>query len=179
MKVGGVLLASRAPAVARGFSALIKRAGYAGDILRARDDKDIDCALSVNGPDLFFLEMCFFDAATERHISEYASKNPDVRIVCFDGYPYQDWKIARVIRAGAAGFINAREGGDYVIRALERIFAGEDFIPPGIGKLPLDLFIMPELKSGIRGIDLDIMALASEEFDVKGAQRALFCISTR
>jgi DNA-binding NarL/FixJ family response regulator len=167
MRVGSVVVASRSPSVVQRFSNALEMAGYNGNILIAYNDKDIDSALAVNEPDIFFLEVCFYNAATVRHIAEYIGKYPDLRIVCYDGYPYSARQIAYLIRAGALGYIDVRRRSQYLQKALKRVLAGEDVIPDGIEKVPLDLYITPKLKEGMRQIDVDIILLVAEELGVK------------
>jgi DNA-binding NarL/FixJ family response regulator len=167
MRVETILLASRDIGVAERFTNSLRMTGYKGEILIAYDDKDIDSALAVNEPDLFFLEVCFYNAATARRIAEYIGKYPDLRLICYDGYPYPARQIAYLIRAGAVGYIDVRRRSHYLQKALKRVLDGEDVIPAGIEKVPLDLYIMPKLKEGISRVDVDIILLAVEELGVK------------
>jgi DNA-binding NarL/FixJ family response regulator len=165
MRVGNVLVASRAPAVARRFSEVLELAGYAGRFWKAASGKDIDTILAVKDPDLLFLEICFFGNATERRVLEYLEKYPDLRIVCFDGHPYQAWKIARLFRAGVFGYINVREGEDYITGALGTVLRGDMFVPPDVEKVNMDIDILPSARHDIDATDVEIMMLAADELD--------------
>jgi DNA-binding NarL/FixJ family response regulator len=165
MKFGSVVVASRSPAVVRRFSAVIKRTGYQGGLFKASASQDIDTVLAVKDPDMLFLERCFFRGATERRVLEYLEKYPDLRVVCFDGFPYQAWIIARLFRAGVLGYIDVREGEDYIMDALGKVLRGAMFVPPHIEKVNMDIDIMPSLKSDIDATDVEIMMLAADELD--------------
>jgi hypothetical protein len=130
---------------------VVKQAGYSGSWYKAYNGKDISSSLSMKEYDVFLLELCFFGSATERHILEYVEKYPDMRVVCFDGHPYQSWKIARLIRVGADGYINVREGRDYVVGAPGSVPRGDSFIPADVEKVnmaPEGCFLMRVVCNG-------------------------------
>jgi DNA-binding NarL/FixJ family response regulator len=171
--IGSILIASRDEPIISAFAGRLKSIGFEGAVYRARTSGEIKSCLRVKGPDLLLLEYCFYRNAGHRRIFDLSRDYCSLRVACFEGHPYQDWEIAKLFESGADSYIDARKGGAYVNRALEKIIGGGRVVPEQLEDYDLNGDRIPVEKTELNSFDVEIILLTSQALDVAEIARTL------
>jgi DNA-binding NarL/FixJ family response regulator len=62
---------------------------------------------------------------------------PEVQVLAFSMYPEDQYAI-RMLKAGAAGYLNKECSPDEFMKAIERVSKGQKYVPPQLGEILLN-----------------------------------------
>ncbi len=122
-----VLIVDHHPIMRRGIARLLEGPGDLAVCGEAASVEEALQAVEKNAPDGAIVDVGLSDRSGIDLIREMHVRRPDLAILA---YCEQDESLLaeRVLRAGARGFVNKRQTGQTLLKALRRVLAGEVYL---------------------------------------------------
>ncbi len=127
-----VLLVDDHPLIREGLAVLLAQLGptvqclQAGSLAEALDQAHVHRPL-----DLLLLDLGLKDAQGLQGLAQVRAALPELPLVVISGSEPTDWALP-CIEAGAQGYVHKTADFDVLHAALERVLAGEVYLPPSV-----------------------------------------------
>ncbi|WP_307834404.1 response regulator transcription factor [Paractinoplanes lichenicola] len=126
-----ILVVDDDPLVRAGLGLLLDEPGVMGVVGEAGDGGDVGAAVAACSPDVVLMDvrMPTVDGLTATEALRRLPNPPEVVVLTAF---HVDEYVLRALRAGAAGFLLKDSAPEEIVRAVQRVAAGEPFLSPAV-----------------------------------------------
>ncbi len=134
-----IFIADDHPVVRAGLKQVINETSDLAVVGEASQGGEVIASVMESKPDVVILDLSMPGRDGIDILKQLVGLKPELPILILSVYPEEQYGI-RVLKAGAAGYMNKNEAPDKLIEAIRRIAAGRKYISPVIAeRLALDL----------------------------------------
>lgn len=128
-----VLIADDHEIVRRGIKQILREEFSFAHIDEAADTDTLIAKAVANGWDIIISDMAMPGGGGLKALHHIHQEVPEVPVLILSIYPEEQYAL-RVIKAGAAGYLNKDAAPEELINAVQKILSGKKFITPEVAE---------------------------------------------